>query len=112
MSKRLIFFLLLLYFPHAFTYCPFCDPEVIQKHMVGQDELGLVLYTHKPMTEGHTLIIPKRHIERFEELTEEEMISIYHLIKRIDAAASKTLGTKSYLLLQKNGKEVGQTVPH
>ena len=34
------------------------------------------------------------------------------LIKKVNHAAMKVFGTSAYLLLQKNGREVGQAVPH
>lgn len=72
----------------------------------------MALYTHKPVLPGHVLIIPKRHVERFEFLTNEELTQIGQVVKKVDRTVQKVFGTSSYLLLQKNGKEVGQTVPH
>jgi diadenosine tetraphosphate (Ap4A) HIT family hydrolase len=57
-------------------------------------------------------VIPKRHGERFELLTDEEITQIGRTIRKVDQAVTKVFGTSSYLLLQKNGIEVGQSVPH
>lgn len=92
--------------------CPFCNPEVIDVQKFYEDELVLVFYTHKPIFPGHLLIIPKRHVERFEELFDEEILQVSRVIKKVNKAAEKVFGTSSYLILQKNGKEVGQSVPH
>lgn len=92
--------------------CPFCDPKVLDHQKFYEDELVIVLYTHKPILPGHSLIIPKRHVERFENLSEAEITQIGRVIKKVNKAAETVFGTSSYLLLQKNGKEVGQTVPH
>lgn len=93
-------------------YCAFCDPKVIEAQKFYEDDTIIALYTHKPVMPGHCLIIPKRHAERFEQITDHESASISRAIKKIDQAAVKVFGTSSYLLLQKNGAEVGQTVPH
>lgn len=61
---------------------------------------------------GHCLIIPKRHVERFENLTEEEITHIGIGIQKVNHAVQKVFQISSYLLLQKNGVEAGQTVPH
>lgn len=45
-------------------------------------------------------------------LTDEEITQMGRVIKRVDQAVMKVFGTSSYLLLQKNGLEVGQSVPH
>ncbi len=94
------------------SYCAFCDPEVLHAQTFYEDDLVMALYTHKPIFPGHCLIIPKRHVERFEMLTEEEAARIYQVIKKVNLAAEEVFTTSSYLLLQKNGHEVGQTVPH
>jgi diadenosine tetraphosphate (Ap4A) HIT family hydrolase len=93
-------------------YCAFCDSKVIEAQKFYEDDTIVALYTHKPVMPGHCLIIPKRHAERFEQLTDAENASISHVIKKVDQAAIKVFNRSSYLLLQKNGVEVGQTVPH
>lgn len=93
-------------------YCAFCDPVVLKNQTFYEDDLVLALYTHKPIYPGHSLIIPKRHVERFEMLTDAEITQIGRVIKKVNQAVMKVFGTSSYLLLQKNGTEVGQTVPH
>ena len=92
--------------------CAFCTTDVLERQTFYEGELVLALYTHKPVMPGHCLIIPKRHVERFENLTDEEMLEIGQVIKKVDAVVRKEFHTISYLLLQKNGEEVGQTVPH
>jgi diadenosine tetraphosphate (Ap4A) HIT family hydrolase len=93
-------------------YCAFCDGAVLERQTFYEDDLVLALYTHKPILPGHCLVISKRHVERFELLTDEEILRIGQVIKMVNKAVSESFGTSSYLLLQKNGAEVGQTVPH
>jgi diadenosine tetraphosphate (Ap4A) HIT family hydrolase len=94
------------------SYCPFCDRKIIEFQKFYEDDVVMGLYSHKPITEGHCLIIPKRHIERFDDLTEQESLSINDLIKKTNKAAMQVLNINDYLILQKNGESVGQTVPH
>jgi histidine triad (HIT) family protein len=92
--------------------CVFCDPKVLQAQTFYEDELVLALYTHKPVFPGHCLVIPKRHVERFEQLTDAEAAQIFQVIKKVNTAVEKVFGTSSYLLLEKNGVESFQTVFH
>ncbi len=92
--------------------CPFCDPEVIDYQRILENERAILLYSHKPILEGHSLIIPKRHVSRFEDLMVEEMVDMMSLIKQVNKAAENFLHTTSYFLLQKNGAEAGQSVAH
>lgn len=93
-------------------YCAFCDPTVLNNQKFYEDDLVLALYTHKPILPGHCLVISKRHVERFEMLTDDEITQIGRVIKKVNQAVEKVFETSSYLLLQKNGLEVGQSVPH
>ncbi len=95
-----------------FDVCAFCDPVVLEYQTFYEDEVVLALYTHKPIFPGHCLVIPKRHVERFEQLSDEEVAQMGQVIKKVNGAVTDVFKTSSYLLLQKNGHEVGQTVPH
>lgn len=105
-------FVLLLTSSYLSSYCAFCDRAVLDRQKFYEDDFVLALYTHKPILPGHCLVISKRHVERFEQLADEEIIRIGQVIKMVHRAASRSFGTSSYLLLQKNGQEVGQMVPH
>ena len=92
--------------------CPFCREELLSRQVFGDFEGAYALLTHKPAVDGHVLIIPKRHVERFEDLTPEEMAQLGVAIQKVDQAARKAFGNSDYALIQKNGRSAGQTVPH
>lgn len=94
------------------SYCPFCDPKVLNAQTFYEGEKILALYTHRPLFPGHCLVIPKRHIERFEKLTDEEALEMTQVLKKVHTAAAAVFDIGPYLLWQKNGQEVGQSVPH
>lgn len=81
--------------------CPFCDPAVLNYQKFYEDDLVFALYTHKPVLPGHCLIIPKRHVERFEMLTDAEITQIGRAIKKVNQVVMEVFETSSYLLLQK-----------
>ncbi len=92
--------------------CPFCNQNILDYQKFYEDELVVALFTHKPVFAGHSLIIPKRHVEYFDMLSDEEIMHIGRVIKKVNKAAMEVFGNSAYLILQKNGREVGQTVPH
>lgn len=92
--------------------CAFCNPTVLKTQAFYEDDFVFALYSHKPILQGHCLVIPKRHVERFEELSDTEVVHLSRIVKQIDQSAIEVFDSSSYLLLQKNGKEMGQTVPH
>ncbi len=121
MKKRIVFVITFFvmgvsFFTHILAEetksCVFCDENILNYQKFYENELCIALYTHKPIVKAHFLIIPKRHVERFEDLYAEEFIEIQKVIKKVHLAAQKTMNISSYFLLQKNGREVGQTVNH
>ena len=86
--------------------------KIINYQKYYEDEKILGLYCYRSLFKGHCLILPKRHVERLEALDSSEVNEIFHLIKKTHFAMQKLFDVKSYLILQKNGKEVGQSVPH
>ena len=65
-----------------------------------------------PFTEGHTLVIPKREVARFEELPETEALSLMHTMQRVSKAVCKAYGGADYNIQLNNGPGAGQEVPH
>lgn len=92
--------------------CSFCDPEIIERQAFYEGNLIYALCDYRPIMPGHSLVIPKRHVERFEDLTTEEMTEMLQFIPKMHKAVSQVEGTDDYALLQKNGKSIGQSVPH
>jgi diadenosine tetraphosphate (Ap4A) HIT family hydrolase len=110
--KSIVFFILSVPPLLQGVECPFCDPQVLENQMVRRGERACVIITHCPDTEGHLLIVPVRHVERFEDLTPEEISEIGELIQKTQAAEARVFGQTDYLILQKNGRGAGQSVPH
>jgi len=92
--------------------CPFCNPDLVKYQGFYESSHVLGLFNYRPVLEGHVLILPKRHVERLEDLTTEEFIEIKEAITKIHTAAKNVYGKNDYLLIIQNGKDAGQTVPH
>lgn len=81
--------------------CAFCDDNILSKQVFYQDDFVMGLCSHKPINPGHCLVIPKRHITRFEELNVDEIVSTANLIKKINKVVQKIFGDSMYIILQK-----------
>lgn len=92
--------------------CSFCTESVLQNQKIYEDDQVIVLYDYKPVIEGHCLVIPKRHVERLEHVTPQEMAALHAATTKLYAAAQKTYQATGYLIFQKNGRVAGQDVPH
>jgi len=72
----------------------------------------MTLYCLTPATKGNVMIVPKRHIERFEQLTAEEMQDIQREINLFSQVFTNFYGISEFVIIQKNGKNAGQSVDH
>lgn len=53
--------------------CPFCEILEKERERVIEEKDKVIVFLSNPrLMKGHTLVIPKRHVEKFSELTEEE----------------------------------------
>ncbi len=73
---------------------------------------AFVIYNIKPVLPGHSLVIPKRHVITWENLTSEEITEIGLLSKALYKVLRKAFGSEGYNLVVQDGKGTGQTVPH
>jgi diadenosine tetraphosphate (Ap4A) HIT family hydrolase len=90
--------------------CPFCTlPE---KRIIESNDLGLVIRDGYPISEGHTLIIPKRHVGSFFETTQDEKLVLLALLESAQKQLKKEFNPPSFNIGINDGKEAGQTVPH
>jgi histidine triad (HIT) family protein len=81
-------------------------------HRVFENDHVLAFLDITPLSEGHTLVVPKRQVERLEELSSEEVSEIARQLGGIAKRVLAATGATDYNLLQNNGKLSGQEVPH
>lgn len=60
--------------------CPFCDLDAEKTRIVRESDLSVVILSNPRLLEGHTLVLPKRHIEEPWQLTVAETTDIFELI--------------------------------
>ena len=90
--------------------CPFCTlPE---ERIIDSNEFGVVIRDGYPISEGHTLIIPKRHVGSFFETTQDEKLALLALLESAQKKLLKEFNPPSFNIGINDGKEAGQTVPH
>ena len=90
--------------------CPFCHLPV--ERIVDSNDAGVVIRDAYPISHGHTLIIPKRHIMSFFDVTEDERQHIMLLLQRAKAALDQEFHPAAYNIGINDGAAAGQTVPH
>jgi diadenosine tetraphosphate (Ap4A) HIT family hydrolase len=92
------------------TKCPFCalNPE----RVVISDLEVLAVQDGYPVTEGHTLVIPRRHVSRLFELPPNEQANLWLFVGRVRDFLATKLNVENFNVGLNDGKLAGQTVPH
>lgn len=81
-------------------------------YKVYEDEHVLAFLDIFPLSDGHTLVIPKERKAYLHELSDEASAAIGRVLPRIARAVMKATGATAYNILQNNGSEAHQAVFH
>ena len=65
-----------------------------------------------PISDGHTLIVPKEHFQRLDKAPPETAAQIARILPMLAAAVQKAVNADGYNLLCNNGTAAGQVVEH
>ena len=90
--------------------CPFCQLDAAC--IVFSDDVTLVIRDAFPVSPGHTLIIPRRHVGSFFQLTAPERESMFELVAQAKVELGDTLQPDGFNIGINDGAAAGQTVPH
>jgi len=91
--------------------CLFCN--IKESGLVKENDLAYASYDSYPVSEGHCLIIPKRHVKDFFDLSNDEIIACNDLIKEIkNEIIKKDNSVKGFNVGSNAGKISGQSILH
>lgn len=92
--------------------CDFCQDQDVKSRIVLENDLAFAFVTHIPLTPGHTIICPVRHMQKYEELADAEKAAIEDLRLQIRAALIKTYQAEGFNYAWNENEVAGQSVPH
>jgi len=90
--------------------CPFCNPA--PEDIVARNDLCYALYDIHPVTPGHLLVIPFRHVASYFDTTDEEKMALARLIDECRAMTDHNLAPDGYNIGVNVGEAAGQNVMH
>ncbi|NUY34919.1 HIT family protein [Paraburkholderia sp. JPY303] len=90
--------------------CPFC--EISSSRIVGDNEHAFWIWDGYPVSPGHSLVIAKRHVGSFFEVTKDERDCLFALLDDAKNAAVRSYGPDGFNIGINDGPAAGQTVPH
>lgn len=85
--------------------CLFCKigKSDIPSKIIYEDETVLAFLDINPNTNGHTLIIPKKHIKDIDDIDENTYLHIFKIAKQIKKKLIEKLNCDGIQLIQNNG---------
>lgn len=90
--------------------CPFC--ALPAERIVHAHRLALALRDGYPVSPGHTLVIPRRHVASLAELSIDEACALWTLLNEARAALAEELHPDAFNIGINDGPAAGQTVMH
>lgn len=90
--------------------CIFCD--ISHNRIIAENDLCFAILDGFPVSEGHTLIIPKRHVADYFDLSSEEIMSMHALMKDLKLKLDADLSPNGYNVGINVNESAGQTIFH
>lgn len=81
-------------------------------HKVYEDDHVLAFLDIGPLSEGHTLVIPKEPAVTLDKLSDESAAALGRVLPRICRAVLAETGARAYNVLENNGRSAHQAVEH
>jgi diadenosine tetraphosphate (Ap4A) HIT family hydrolase len=92
------------------TACLFC--AIPRNQILIDGPIAVAARDSYPVSKGHTLIIPRRHVASFFEATEEERRAMLKLLDAVKTMLDREHKPDGYNIGINNGPAAGQTVMH
>ncbi|MEA2476806.1 MAG: histidine triad family protein [Actinomycetota bacterium] len=92
--------------------CAFCDvvadPSLV--HLVYEDATTIAFLDHRPLFKGHSLVVPKGHVETLGDLPRDRVGPYFEVVQLLGAAVQEAMGAHGSFIALNN--KVSQSVPH
>jgi histidine triad (HIT) family protein len=94
--------------------CLFCKmvSGQIPVTKIYEDEDILCFMDIGPISEGHTLVITKQHVDKLHECPPEILSKVVSKLGRIAGAVAAAMNSDGYNILNNTGKVAGQHIQH
>lgn len=91
-------------------HCPFCDLPAAR--ILHTSPRARALRDGYPVSEGHTLVVPARHVASLWDLAPEERAELWALVDEVREALMASHGPDGFNIGVNEGEAAGQTVAH
>jgi diadenosine tetraphosphate (Ap4A) HIT family hydrolase len=89
--------------------CLFCQSD---RHILAETKLSCAFFDGFPITNGHSLVIPKRHVVSIWEMEDDEYIDAFNLVRAVKDILQKRFEPQGFNIGVNCEEAGGQTVLH
>ena len=90
-------------------FCKIANKEIPSK-IITETNKSIAFLDAFPLSRGHTLVIPKCHYEKVQDMTDMDNADLFNTVHKVISKVDKLTGAT--LLAIHNGKDSGQEIPH
>jgi len=90
--------------------CPFCTLD--ESRIISQNDYVVAIYDGFPVNPGHTLIIPKRHVANYFDLTNQEKAALWDMADYCKSIIDNQYSPDGYNIGINVGSVAGQSILH
>lgn len=90
--------------------CPFCDVE--PSRIIAAGKYAIAVRDAFPLTEGHTLVVPRQHVVSIYALSAEEQADFWAFVAEVRHLLAKELNVNAFNIGVNDGSAAGQTIEH
>ena len=94
--------------------CVFCKiiSGKTQARIISENNHALAFLDAFPLSAGHTLVVPKLHYSKIQDMDRKYSSAVFSLTCKVAAIVETTIEVNASTIAIHNGKEAGQEVPH
>ena len=94
--------------------CVFCDivQGAIESQVIYEDEEFIAILDKYPISIGHTLVMPKKHYARVNDLTDKQFCDLYLRVHALNRLITTRLGATASHISINDGAAANQLIPH
>lgn len=81
-------------------------------HILYQDDDFIAILDKYPISIGHTLVMPKKHFERVNDLPQIDFCALFGRVHALNRIITSRLGASASHISINDGKAANQLVPH
>ena len=93
------------------VFCKIVDGDIAAE-VVLETEHAVAFLDANPVVDGHTVVVPREHAERFSDLMADDLAGLFAAVQKVNDAILAGLDADGSNIGLNDGRAAGQAIPH